>query len=343
MDKPIHYSPGTALGGGKTVVQLLHAAGLRAVYKIRDAEGQLLAVKVFHHTDELPMAEWDRGCRRLVHEYEVLAKLGALPLFPVALDVGMHQGDALMLMELLEGRSLPRFFLEGPTVGQAMEALLDGGKALAVLHDQGVRHRDIKPGNLFIPTSGPAVLLDLGTCQTHVSDPITGSDELIGTLPYVSPEYAADVLNHRRDKRRASPREDIYSLGVCIYEVLAGTRPTRTPPTARPEQLLEEIATVRPPHPCDVQPEAKALAPLGDLAMRWMDKEPRNRPAMGLDAVRELEAALARCGDALERPLPARPGEGKIISLRWARRAFSVAAEMPSTHSEAASPPAPAT
>lgn len=317
--KSIYYVPGYELGTGKRIVQRLHAANLRAVYEVHDEAGRTLAVKVFHHTRDLSITPLDRGRRRLVHEFEVLSRLRGFPCFPQVLDQAMHNGDALMLMELLRGRTFPRFLAEGPTLGEALHAFLGACKAVAVLHDQGVRHRDIKPGNIFVLENGEAVLLDLGACQTPVSDPITGPDEIVGTPQYVSPEYAAYLLRYRRGTRRASPEEDIYALGVCLYELIAGASPLEVPAWGSLQELLEEIAEVEPLHPCTVLPEAKPLGPLGDLAMQWMNKDPRNRPAMGLDAVKALEEAMAKIKDELEKPLPGWREPRKVISIGLGR------------------------
>lgn len=339
--KSIYYAPGYELGTGKRVVQRLHTASLRAVYEVQDEDGKMLAVKVFHHTRDLAMTPLDRGRRRLVHEYEVLSRLRGLPCFPQVLDQAMHNGDALMLMDLLRGRTFPRFLAEGPTLGEALHAFLGACKAVAVLHDQGVRHRDIKPGNIFVLENGEAVLLDLGACQTHVSDPITGPDEIVGTPQYVSPEYASYLLTYRRGTRRAAPEEDIYALGVCLYELIAGMSPLEVPAWGSLQELLEEIAEVEPLHPSTVLPEAKPLAPLGDLAMQWMNKDPRQRPAMGIDAVKALEETMAKMGDVMDKPLPGWLKPRKVISIGLGRHTLPEILEYPEPRSVRNTPATP--
>ncbi len=140
----------------------------------------------------------------------------------------------------------------------------------------------------------------------------------------MSLEYAADFREGRCENRRASPREDIYSLGVSFYEVLTGARPTRTPLGAPLEDLLEEIITRHPPHPRDLHPDIEVLGLLGDVALTWMHKEPMRRPRMGLEAVKMLSEAIVEAGDALDIPLPPRLGDNKVVLIRAPLRVVPV-------------------
>ena len=340
MVRSLYYPSGYEVSRGQRVVQILHTAGLRAVYKLKTDEG-FLAIKVCHHTDDLPMEQWDRHRKRLVHEYTVLRGLGSLPWFPVALDQAMHMGDALMLMELLEGQPFPRFLSSQPMLGQVLQSFLGVCQGVAVLHDQGIRHRDIKPGNFFRRSDGQGVLLDLGVCQTPMSEPITGADEFLGTSSYISLEYASDLRGNQHEKRRASPREDIYSLGVSFYELLVGRRLIQPPPEIRLEELLDMIITAEPPHPRDVHPDLKALGPLGDVAMKWMHKDPRERPAMGLDAVTMLSEAIVATKGALDVPLPPRSVNSNVVPIRSSRRVFPVPARLSGEATVNPPPPVP--
>jgi serine/threonine protein kinase len=134
-------------------------------------------------------------------------------------EIGEHEGELFIAMELLDGESLADRIARGPLpVRDAVRITLDMLAALAALHRRGVLHRDLKPTNVFLTEHG-AKLLDFGIARaaddpqhTHLS--LTGDGMVFGTPRYMAPELAAGGT--------ADARSDLFAIGAIIYEMLAG-------------------------------------------------------------------------------------------------------------------------
>jgi serine/threonine-protein kinase len=162
------------------------------------------------------------------------------------LDYGMSEdGTPYLAMEYLEGQSLERLFEQKPppTIGEVVAHLAAALGGLAAIHERGIVHRDLKPSNIFLARngSGDAVtpkLLDFGIARETGFDgqtpkTLTRTGEALGTPHYMSPEQirAAKTVDHR---------SDIYSMGVILYEALAGRRPFDGP---SPAAVIAAIVT----------------------------------------------------------------------------------------------------
>jgi len=106
MSKPVYFPPGQQIGNNE-IVELRHSHDLSAVYEIEDAKGEHFALKVHHHTKDLPMEERRKNVARLRREYDVLRIFQGLACFPEVYDLNFHGGDAVLLMELLQVIELP--------------------------------------------------------------------------------------------------------------------------------------------------------------------------------------------------------------------------------------------
>jgi tetratricopeptide (TPR) repeat protein len=186
--------------------------------------------------------------------------------------------------------------------------------ALDCAHQEGVIHRDIKPGNLLLDATGNLWVADFGLARCRAEPGLTGTGDVVGTLRYMSPEQALakqGLIDHR---------SDIYALGATLYEAL-----TLQPPYSGRdrEQFLQQIATTDPPAPRRVN----RLIPvaLETVLLKAMAREPQGRYA----TARELAEDLQRFVD--DRPvLASRPGLGEWAS-RWAwrhRRTVTAAAAL---------------
>ncbi len=170
------------------------------------------------------------------------------------LDVGTLTGPRLpprgvpyMVMEYLEGKDLAAYVRMGKrfAVGEALDLVLQAAEALAQAHRQGVIHRDIKPANLFVDERGgkrTLKVLDFGISKILDEEPeemqLTKTTTVLGSGLYMSPEQM-------RSSRGVDFRTDIYSLGVCLYELLTGTQPY----TAASFSELVVKVNVEPPTP----------------------------------------------------------------------------------------------
>jgi serine/threonine protein kinase len=135
----------------------------------------------------------------------------------VVFDAGVHAETPFIVMELIEGWSLEELLTSnGPLSPQrSREIALSVADALSSIHDAGMVHRDLKPANIMVTPRGHVKLLDMGIARTLSSSEKGGV--VYGSARYISPEQARG--------EDVDPRSDIYSLGVVLFETLAGTPP----------------------------------------------------------------------------------------------------------------------
>jgi serine/threonine protein kinase len=151
------------------------------------------------------------------------------PNICVVHDLGEHEGQLFIVMELLRGETLRERLERGLLpIDEAMDLSMQLADGLDAAHSAGILHRDIKPANIFITDRGTAKLLDFGLAQEAVSEAaatrdLTAAGSVVGTVSYMSPEQA------RGEKLDA--RSDLFSLGVVFYEMLTG-RPAFTGDTS---------------------------------------------------------------------------------------------------------------
>ncbi|WP_241255900.1 serine/threonine-protein kinase, partial [Candidatus Protofrankia californiensis] len=192
------------------------------------------------------------------------------------------EGDTLaIVMDLVDGVDLRGYLRERgrlPTA-DAVELVGQVLSALAVVHEAGVVHRDVKPANILIDTTGPgparAMLTDFGIARLTQTPSMTRLSVTIGTPMYMAPELA--------EHTPAGPAADIYGAGVVLYELLAGQPPFVASNT---------IAMIRA-HAFDAPPPIDGIdGPLWEVLCQLLAKRPSNRPATALAARAALRAAL---------------------------------------------------
>ena len=205
---------GRRLGGRYRVGALLAAGGMGEVWAARDLLlDRAVAVKVLGGA----LAGDGRSAERLRREARAAGRLDH-PNIARVLDLGDQDGRPYLVMELLAGESLAaRLDRAGPMApAEAVRVVAAAADALEAAHRAGVVHRDVKPGNVFLTADGEVKVLDFGIASAAGEATLTTGD-LLGTAAYLAPER---VLGHR-----ATPAADVYSLGVVLYELLAGRRP----------------------------------------------------------------------------------------------------------------------
>jgi tetratricopeptide (TPR) repeat protein len=193
------------------IERLVGGGGMGAVYRARERRtGELVALKILARRTDVALERFGR-------EAAVLAEL-AHPAIVRYLDHGItSRGEAYLAMEWLQGQTLAERLADGP-IGVAAAAMLGRRvlSALAATHACGVVHRDIKPGNLFLPDGDPArvKVLDFGIAWRPHDDPMTITGKAIGTLPYMAPEQLCGT--------KVDGRADVFSLGCVLFECVAG-------------------------------------------------------------------------------------------------------------------------
>jgi serine/threonine protein kinase/Flp pilus assembly protein TadD len=219
-------SAGAKLGPYE-VIALLGSGGMGEVYRAVDGRlGRAVAVKVLPAIGATDPAAIERFRR----EARTASSLSH-PQICAVYDVGESEGRLFLVMELLQGQSLQEELKAGPlSVARAVDIAIAVAEGLEAAHEKGIVHRDVKPANLFVTTRGHIKVLDFGvaklvqaTSDAQTVGGLTTIGEALGTVAYMSPEQARGET--------VDARTDLFSLGLVLYEMLAG-KPALTGATA---------------------------------------------------------------------------------------------------------------
>ena len=254
----------------------LGRGGMAQVYEGRDSVlGRTVAIKVLaaqYAGDQAFVARFRREARAAA----ALNHPGVVSVF----DTGSEDSVHYIVMERVDGRTLADVLAEeGPLPpARAAEIAASAADALAFAHEAGLVHRDVKPGNIMITRDGSVKVMDFGIARAVSADSVTQTAAVFGTASYFSPEQARG--------ERVDHRSDIYSLGVVLYEMLAGRTPFRG----------ESPVAVAFKHVSDEPPPLRAVAPgvssaLEGVAMRALAKDPADRWGSAALMARDLRRA----------------------------------------------------
>jgi serine/threonine protein kinase len=249
----------------------LGSGGMSVVYRAMDLHtGGIVAIKIPH-----PFLLRSPGfLQRLKREAEIAVNLHSSRIARVT-DISEHASAPFLVLEYVPGESLSDLITNRgalPLV-EALTIALDVARAMQTAHDRGVVHRDIKPQNIYITPSGDVKVLDFGIARMEGLSNITTASVFLGTPDYAAPERAEEV---------GDIRSDIYSLGVVLYEMLAGARPFSG---STPWKTMELHLTAPPPLLPDTIP-----APIRTIVERCLEKDPADR----YQTPAELAVALRR-------------------------------------------------
>ena len=258
------------------------------VYKARDSVlERIVAVKTVNMALERDHAE-----KYEARFYQEARAAGGLnhPNIVTVYDAGKAGDVVYMAMEYIEGVELRTLIGEGRplAVAQALSIASQVAEGLAYAHERGVVHRDIKPANIMVVANGPVKITDFGIARMRASADLTQTGVMLGSPKYMSPEQVIG--------KRADHRSDVFSLGVILYEMLAGAAPFNGENVTA---LMYQIVNFAPPAPSAINAGVPQMLDYIVAKMLAKPLEERYKDA------RELAHDLREC----ERQLAAPPAE----------------------------------
>ena len=283
--------------GPYRIVDSIGQGGMGQVFKAEHSVlGRTVAIKVLPRDKSTPEA-----IANFTREIQALAKLDH-PKLVRALDEG-HDGNVYYLVtEFVPGTDLRKLVRrDGPlSMELAASIISQVAEALQHAHDQGVVHRDVKPGNVLVTPEGEAKLSDLGLAgpmgKDMEDDPRHG--KIVGTVDYISPDHISEPSN-------PTPGWDIYSLGCTLYYAVTGKVPF---PGGTTSDKARAHCELRPLDPRRLNPR---LSPeFVDVLAEMMAKDPAQR----LQSATRVVERLARWAGQPARPRATAPLESLALS-----------------------------
>jgi beta-lactam-binding protein with PASTA domain len=284
----------TIVDGRYRVQSRLGSGGMAEVWSAEDSQlGRRVALKLLASRFAADAAFRERF-RREASAAAAMQHPNIVSIY----DRGEWDGTSYIAMELVDGKTLKQLIQErGPAgPGAATDLAIEILNALRYAHKRGIVHRDIKPQNVLIDDEGRAKVADFGIAHAGASD-MTETGAIIGTVQYISPEQAQG--------KPVSPRSDLYSVGVVLYELLTGQVPFdgEAPVAVALKQVSE-----RPVPPTQLEPSIPPA--LEHVVMRALEKDPARRYADADEFIGALEAARrAPVRQVVMEPTPGEPWE----------------------------------
>jgi len=269
-----------ALGDEFTVGALLGEGGFAAVFRVHDAAlNRDVAIKVL----DLGLTPSPALAERFVREARTIAHLEHANIVPIYKVGGFKNEVLYIVMRCVDGPSL-RQLLEKErrlTIGDAARIARQVADALAYAHGRGIVHRDVKPDNILIDSTGRVVVTDFGIAKAAeaAASQLTTEGMVVGTPQYMSPEQATG--------ERTDGRSDIYSLGVVLYQMLAGEPPFDGESA---QSILMKQATATPVPITRMRSDVSQ--PLAAVLGRMLAKDPAERYQTAAEVSRALVGAL---------------------------------------------------
>jgi len=268
---------------GYEIIKVLGRGGMGVVYKAHEMTLQrVVAVKVLPNH----LAENKEFITRFYREARAAAQLNhanVVTIFRVGSDDGYHY----IAMEYIKGREITDIIKEKGQMGvnESLDVVRQVASALGSAHELGILHRDIKPQNIMMDHVGRVKVMDFGIAKITESGPggnqsLTMTGQLLGTPAYMSPEQCRGVTSDNRS--------DIYSLGVVLYQCLAGRVPfTGETPLAVIRKIVDE------PVPSIYAFKQDVPDPVVQIMHKALHKEPEKRYQTAFELENDIKRYLA--------------------------------------------------
>src|SRR3954447_24750351 len=312
---------GTLISERYRLDERIGSGGMSTVYRAFDETlERWVAIKLMHRS----LSDDPLQHERFRREARAVARLSH-PHVVTVIDAGDDDGHPYIVFEYVEGETLKARIkrTDGLPVVEAVAYAIEIARALACAHEQRLVHRDVKPQNVLIDPEGRAKVTDFGIARSLELDGLTAAGRVLGTTDYVAPEQAIGD--------GATEQSDIYSLGVCLWEMLTGDVPFKGD-----NQVAVAMQHVRDPLPDVQQRRPEVGAVLASIIDRSTRKELANRYSSIAEMVQDLEQALAiearrgseRGGEATTvlRALPGEPSDWVPLRIRKPRAIIAIGA-----------------
>lgn len=299
MPDPVPPSPfaqadldGRLLGDRYRVGSVIASGGMAQVRRgVDEVLGRQVAIKILHPH----LAGDDVVVDRFRREAIAAARLtdpSIVAIYDTVVDGGLNA----IVMELVDGMTLRDYLdVEGALdPSEAVDIVAGVAEALAVAHEAGIVHRDVKPANILLCDDRRVKVADFGIAKAGIGGDLTHTGTMIGTAKYLAPEQV--------EGGRVDPRTDLYSLGVVLYECLTGR-----PPFDGDTDASVALARLHrdPLRPRQVRPSVPRS--LDSLCMEALARHPDGRPATA-------EAFRARLHRASSADATAHDGDHTIVA-----------------------------
>ncbi len=272
------------LGSYRIDEELAHS-NICTVYRaFEESLGRPVLIKKLHPQ----MAREDDIRTRFEREAQVCAQVKHENI----VDIYGYQADpdvTMLILEFVEGSSLGDLMQTGEPIPWAPALVMLHGvlKGLAFAHSKSVIHRDIKPDNILISTSGQAKISDFGLATLEDAPKLTRQGMIVGTPAYMPPEQVTGkAIDHR---------SDLFSLGATFYEVLTGTSPFYAENFS---EIMKKVLNAHPQRPSAIIPEIPPE--LDQIILRLIEKQPTKRYATADQALQDVKKFADQMGVSLE-------------------------------------------
>lgn len=288
---------------GFKAVSVLGKGTQGVVYKgVEEATNRTVAIKVLSPK----MAEIPEFKTRFLWEAETSLTLDH-PHIVKGIKAGETEGLLYFIMEFAEGKDLHDLSRSPMEEKDIVSLAIQAADALQYAHDNNLIHRDIKPGNFIVSSTGHLKILDFGLAKQTVSGAeLTMAGAVMGTPHYISPEAV-------HDSKAVDPRSDIYSLGATLYRAATGKPPFEG---LNSILILDQVCHQEPPPPRELNPALSKSLEI--VILRAMAKKPHHRYASALEMKEDLERV--RDGKKTSKPARAPSSRQGAASRKSSRR-----------------------
>jgi eukaryotic-like serine/threonine-protein kinase len=295
--------------GDFRITRELGRGGMGVVYEaVQESLGRSVALKVIHQ-----MQLDSKKLQRFQREAQAVARLHHTNIVPI-FAVGEQDGLPYYAMQYIRGRGLDVLLEDwrrdkAPPGDErrrfAARIGVQAAEAIQYAHDQGILHRDVKPANLLVDEHQSVWITDFGLAKLAGHDDLTRTGDVIGTLRYLAPEAL---------RGQTGPENDVYSLGLTLYELITLNSPFGE---LSPSELLRQLSESEPTRPRNLDPTIPR--DLETIVLKAIAPEPGHRYSTAQALADDLRSF------ALDRPIKARRATVLERIGRWGRRNRAIA------------------